>query len=487
MSKTSLAYIMNADDQQISDPEVDPVDDEMNQDDGEVIKVHCSSCRNSVPVNWFISSNGSLTRSCAGCRRQPPREVSQRIIDRHMDTLLEREANFQNEATRGERESSRPPSKRKRQAPQRLGGPAGPVVNDNDDDDEDAEGELDSDFTAGNILHVRQIVSDSLKSAPAVKRIQAQVTNNQTALDRINNTLSTLSEMVAALSEDRENGSEDNPPPKSRSQGGCDPDLAASLFPWVGAELMETIGADKLKPEHLVKLRNPESGVVREVQDDDDLPHFKARKDGRLVLHDETNNPNSKASAFVKSVPHVRAFAQLWSTYIAIRAFYVDDVSYLAGYNAFLVRILELDNIYHWEDGLVKYILAVCRRRFAVAAASDWALDDQTSFNTYLNPHIKRAQSSTNKGTTGRQGAGKSNSTGVFAYNNANKCYRYNLGQGCPGCNRDHICSACNEPHPRVECPTGNNRGNGYSNANSIPVQGRQGFNRKVKTSADNQ
>ena len=77
-------------------------------------------------------------------------------------------------------------------------------------------------------------------------------------------------------------------------------------FPWVPVEVVLLVEHDQLKPEHLVKLCNPES-----------LNSLEASRSTGLTLPNRqlsvvNDSSNSQTSTFVKAIPSIAALAQVW-------------------------------------------------------------------------------------------------------------------------------------------------------------------------------
>ncbi|EPQ25619.1 uncharacterized protein PFL1_06926 [Pseudozyma flocculosa PF-1] len=229
----------------------------------------------------------------------------------------------------------------------------------------------------------------------------------------------------------------------------------ARIFPWVARETVDLVGRDLLKPEQLIKLRNPESAISREPPAAGSL----VLEGGFLNVREDTQA--TKTSAFLRAVPSLPALCQLWWTYVGIRAQFVahSDPSMVSALCAYMENLIELDALYQYP-ALVNYHLAVCRKRFGVASAADWALLDTTASSTYLQPFRKTAPSpaapaSTSRAThaPSRPAAGPSKP----AVNPSEPCEKFNLGKcSRPGCPRAHVCLSCRSAdHGLVTCNAG--------------------------------
>ncbi|KAJ1034666.1 hypothetical protein NDA13_000923 [Ustilago tritici] len=88
---------------------------------------------------------------------------------------------------------------------------------------------------------------------------------------------------------------------------------SARFFPWVPKDIITAVALDKLKPERLVALRNPESRVTRETLQQSSV----IVSDGQFRLAEESGE--AKVSSFVKAIPNVRALTQVWIVCTSIR------------------------------------------------------------------------------------------------------------------------------------------------------------------------
>jgi hypothetical protein len=77
-------------------------------------------------------------------------------------------------------------------------------------------------------------------------------------------------------------------------------------FAWVPSDIVQQVEHDQLKPEHLVKLRNPESRVSKEPSQP---THLAVGPGGVLVGAEESSD--TCTSAFVKTIPNIAALTQI--------------------------------------------------------------------------------------------------------------------------------------------------------------------------------
>ncbi|SYW83731.1 uncharacterized protein UBRO2_05287 [Ustilago bromivora] len=140
---------------------------------------------------------------------------------------------------------------------------------------------------------------------------------------------------------------------------------SARFFPWVPKDIITAVALDKLKPERLVALRNPESRVTRKTLQQSSV----IVSDGQFRLAEESGE--AKVSSFVKAIPNVRALTQVWIVYTSIRFSYTQDFLLAAALLSHLESIVEFDATYHWK-AVAEYHLAVCRQRFGTGVVDEW-------------------------------------------------------------------------------------------------------------------
>ena len=95
--------------------------------------------------------------------------------------------------------------------------------------------------------------------------------------------------------------------------------------------------------------------------------------------------PVSVASSktFLRLLPDVRSFAQAWAVYTSLRCTSTSDPHLSTSLSAFLVHVIDLDITFLWP-AVAEYVLAVCRRRFGLANASDWVEKDLDAWQEEL-------------------------------------------------------------------------------------------------------
>ncbi|KAJ1019784.1 hypothetical protein NDA13_006009 [Ustilago tritici] len=98
----------------------------------------------------------------------------------------------------------------------------------------------------------------------------------------------------------------------------------------------------------------------------------------------------SFSKAFLRLLPDVRSFAQAWTVYTTLRCTYTNDPHLSASLGAFLVHVIDLDITFHWP-AVAEYVLAVCRRRFRFANASDWIEKDLDAWQEELGGAPQRS------------------------------------------------------------------------------------------------
>nr|QBH67613.1 hypothetical protein UEMT_2079 [Ustilago esculenta] len=232
-----------------------------------------------------------------------------------------------------------------------------------------------------------------------------------------------------------------NPSPSVFSQSptahnhptGESPPLSTSrCFPWVTADILDKVAQDKLRPEELVKLRNPESKVSREPTRSTGL----VLESGQLTLTEDSSD--TRTSTFAKAIPNVAALTQVWLVYVAIRLRYTRNHELAEALLAHLEYLIDYESTYTWR-AVVDYHLAVCRLRFSTGAVHEWAdVDNNIAGRVLLtNPRMaslnnsstaRRDQAPPNfrKGTGGRQSRATTSTS-------SDTCRRFNAGHDCAG------------------------------------------------------
>ncbi|KAJ1021204.1 hypothetical protein NDA18_005445 [Ustilago nuda] len=178
-----------------------------------------------------------------------------------------------------------------------------------------------------------------------------------------------------------------NPPPDSTTplvpQPFSGPALSSGesqlrrLFLWLSKEVAQLVYEDRLPPHDLGRLRNPAK-----------VPASKETEPGVLVNGVRVTVPEPAAVAsssknFLRLLPDVRSFAQAWTVYTSLRFTSVNDPLLSASLGAFLAHVIDLDIIFLWPV-VAEYVLAVCRRRFSFATASDWVAKDLDAWQEEL-------------------------------------------------------------------------------------------------------
>nr|QBH67618.1 hypothetical protein UEMT_2084 [Ustilago esculenta] len=137
-------------------------------------------------------------------------------------------------------------------------------------------------------------------------------------------------------------------------------------FPWVTADILDKVAQDKLRPEELVKLRNPESKVSQEPTRSTGL----VLESGQLTLTEDSSD--TRTSTFAKAIPNVAALTQVWLAYVAIRLRSTLNHELAEALLAHLEYLIDYESTYTWR-AIVDYHLAVCRLRFGTGAVHEWA------------------------------------------------------------------------------------------------------------------
>nr|QBH67483.1 hypothetical protein UE_1417 [Ustilago esculenta] len=176
---------------------------------------------------------------------------------------------------------------------------------------------------------------------------------------------------------------------------GESPPLSTSrCFPWVTADILDKVAQDKLRPEELVKLRNPESKVSREPTRSTGL----VLESGQLTLTEDSSD--TRTSTFAKAIPNVAALTQVWLAYVAIRLRYTRNHELAEALLAHLEYLIDYESTYTWR-AVVDYHLAVCRLRFGTGAVHEWADVDNNIAGRVLLTNPRMA--SLNNSSTARR------------------------------------------------------------------------------------
>ncbi|SPC64150.1 uncharacterized protein UHOD_11689 [Ustilago sp. UG-2017b] len=167
-------------------------------------------------------------------------------------------------------------------------------------------------------------------------------------------------------------------PSPGESQVNC-------LFPWVSREVIQQIIDDSLLPQDLGKLRNPDTARSLPTPEVDHVFINGVRVEAPTAA-----SSASPVKVFLRHVPDVRTFAQVWAVYASIRACASNDPSLGASLAEFLVHVIDVDATYTWAS-VAAYILSICRRRFGHTSAADWSLRDHAVHQDHLTATALRA------------------------------------------------------------------------------------------------
>ncbi|KAJ1033410.1 hypothetical protein NDA13_001401 [Ustilago tritici] len=158
-------------------------------------------------------------------------------------------------------------------------------------------------------------------------------------------------------------------------------------FAWVLVDVITLIERDQLKPEHMVKLRNPESRISREA----------SRSTGLMLTNWQLSivedSSDAQTSAFVKAILSIAALAQVWLVYVAIHTCHMANLELNSALLAHLEQLIEFDHLYLWR-AVADYHLAVCCQRFGTTAVSEWASYDPQVAGRVLFPFQKSSHTS---------------------------------------------------------------------------------------------
>lgn len=430
------------------------------------VPTHCHRCHNVVPGHWLRGANGQISSSCYRCRGRPS-PASEELTPAEVNQLIRKEQGYRQQGS--SRQSSRATSSSSIPSSRTRAGSCVAAANSSSTSSRPLSQRRHQPSASNPDTGTTTANSYFETMADSIVLLQEQQARSDDRMDNIVGSLGTLKDMISNMTNQRPGLSQSSSAPTTTAMApppvppGASSAVVTSLYPWVGVDVLDLVARDQLKVEQLVKLRNPESAVVREPPRENHI--MTAGDFGQTLLVTDASS-TVKTSSFVKAVPGMLAFSQLWTTYMSIRAFYVQDHQYFIGYSTFLGRLIEMDQLYSWEDGLAKYILAVCRKRFGVASAGEWGLDDLHAYNSYLTPALKRPV--VQKSFQGKaspvsrpflvpshpyaSGSGLASGSAPSGNASTGVCFKYNLGRPCHNCQRPHSCMVCNGNHPKVSC-----------------------------------
>ncbi|SPO24216.1 uncharacterized protein UTRI_03484 [Ustilago trichophora] len=402
----------------------------------------CYRCAQSWPPNHFIGANGRPVRSCARCRKKPPAPSPPSAPGSPPRSVAAspRSTAAPLEQAPSPPVSSPPPSRR--QTPPRF--------------------ENDSSAFA------------SVASVSAVQRsvsaVEHRLGNLERQLDsRFSELLNTLrAPHPAPLASTIQQASlpqqqalplrQPAAAPAFPSAGslpilGESPPLSITrCFAWVPPDVVSLVERDQLKPEHLAKLRDPESRVSKEPV----RASTFVVESGQLTL--AVDSTDSRTDTFIKAIPSLAALTQVWLVYIAIRVRVTGNLSLNEALLTHLKLLVDFDHLYTWR-AVADYHLAVCRIRFGTGAVHTWGQEDFGAVQRVLAPFRKtttghsnqNTSSGLNKQSSSSSSNKKRNHQGAAGSSSSvwDPCRRFNANLPCSGCNRPHACIHCRGLHPR--------------------------------------
>ncbi|SAM62499.1 uncharacterized protein UBRO_20148 [Ustilago bromivora] len=154
-------------------------------------------------------------------------------------------------------------------------------------------------------------------------------------------------------------------------------------FAWVPLDIIQQVKCNQLKPEHLVKLCNPESRVSKEPSQ---LTHLAVGPGGILVGAEESSD--TCTSTFIKTIPTITTLAQIWLVYITIRVCATGNLTLNEALLTCLEHLIECDHLYQWR-AITDYHLAVCRQWFGTGTIQEWSSYDPQLSSWVFYPHLK--------------------------------------------------------------------------------------------------
>lgn len=408
----------------------------------------CLRCKRSLPAQHFVGVRGGIIKACAACRGKPiPEPATQ------PPPLAPELASSSPLST--------PPSVPG--TPSRPGVPPPPAF-------------TSSSFaSASSVLALEQRLGNFERSfgqqlADLLSAVQASQPQPLPTTTSPAPATSTLLQPPGATTTTTPAGTSAFHSAGATHSAGELPNLlsASRCFAWVPLDVVRLVEGDQLKPEHLVRLRNPESRVSKEPARSAGL----ILDNGTITIADKSTE--SHTSAFVKVIPNLAALSSIWVVYVAIRGRYTGNWDLVQALLAHLSQLIEFDAVYQWK-AVADYHLAVCRKLFGTQAVREWSVYDPQLVGQLLLPSFKPAGStppssssrSDNKQSGSSKASGNSRNTRSSANAAGEACHRFNAGTPCSGCARQHVCMHCKGPHPMQQCVGLNKTGSTIKKASS--------------------
>lgn len=401
----------------------------------------CTRCKRSLPPSHFIGVRGGIVKQCAVCRRKTP------VAAPPQDSYTSPPA--------------RSPSLRRSRSPSLTATPSGRVARDRSD-----------------VASAASVVALETRLSSLEQSLNGKITELLDAFRASQPLVAPPPLPSASLLSSQTPQAVPAPPPlqalpppprpqapataeSATTSAGQNPVAAGEFAPlsitrcfaWVPLDVVNQVERDQLKPEQLVKLRNPESRVSKEPAQEQG---FTLGAGGTLSVTQET--ADTRTSSFIKAIPNIAALAQVWLIYTAIRVRHTGNIALNEALLAYLEHLIECDHLYTWR-AVADYHLAVCRQRFGTGAVTEWSSYDPQISSRVLYPFLKSSTSfrgeSSSSGSR-QQPALRPTSRltkTIAAAGSFDPCRKYNAGQPCPGCSRHHACLHCQHRHPMTQCP----------------------------------
>ncbi|KAJ1031173.1 hypothetical protein NDA18_002392 [Ustilago nuda] len=178
-------------------------------------------------------------------------------------------------------------------------------------------------------------------------------------------------------------------PPSPITGASSAPSLGESqvnrFFPWVSHEVIQQIINDLLLLQDLGKLHNPDTARSLPTPEVDHICINGVRVEAPTAA-----SSASPLKVFLRHMPDMCTFTQVWVVYTSIHACASNDPSLGTSLAEFLIHVIDVDVTYTWAPVAV-YILSICRRRFGHALATDWSLHNHAAHQDHLTATALRA------------------------------------------------------------------------------------------------
>ncbi|SOV04182.1 uncharacterized protein UDID_17023 [Ustilago sp. UG-2017a] len=292
------------------------------------------------------------------------------------------------------------------------------------------------------------LVPSCFPSIPAHDTLHARLDAQANFSSQLAGSVSEIRQLILSLRQDQAqltgSASSSHPVPSAPTVTPAQPPQASTpsssspaselqlchLFPWISPKVAQLVYDNRLPPHDLGKLRRASKSCAE--------PDAAS---GILVngIRVQPALPSSDApdvKRFLRQILDVRAFAQAWTAYTALRCASTGDSDLCASLGSFLVAVVDHDTRWHWP-AVAEYVLTVCERRFGYASAGDWAVDDLSTWQKALGgiPHrdVSTSKSPAKPSTAASSTDVPASSSTKRQHRDLSRqvCFRWN-STGCP-------------------------------------------------------